>query len=193
VRAVVGLGNPGRQYRNTRHNVGFMVVEAVAASVGIRLNEGPGPYLIGMTAANSTPVALIEPVTFMNNSGIAVLDITGRYGISPDELLVVMDDFSIPLGNLRLRIRGSDGGHNGLASILWHLQTDKIPRLRCGISREVMPGGSEGLSDFVLSPFEPEEAIKVQTLIALARDAVMVALTEGFEAAMNRFNRIEEQ
>ncbi len=193
MRAVVGLGNPGREYSRTRHNLGFLVIDALSTLTGARMGEGRGPYLIGEAVVGSERVALIQPMTFMNNSGLAVLDIMERYGIPPGELLIVMDDFSLPLGALRIRLKGSDGGHNGLASILYHAGTDEIPRLRCGIGAEEMPRGSEGLSDFVLSPVAPEEEARAGECITLARDAVMTALTEGLETAMNRFNRIEEQ
>jgi peptidyl-tRNA hydrolase, PTH1 family len=192
VRAVVGLGNPGRRYRKTRHNIGFGVIEALAERNGAAIIDGPGEYRIAMAEVEREPVALVQPVTFMNNSGVAVQEIVGRFSLSPSDLLIVLDDFSIPLGSLRLRLKGSDGGHNGLASILWHLQTEEVPRLRCGIASATMPHGQEGMADFVLSPFAPEEQARAKDLIALASDAVMAALTGGFETAMNRFNKTEE-
>jgi PTH1 family peptidyl-tRNA hydrolase len=145
-----------------------------------------------MAEVERETVALVQPVTFMNNSGIAVQEIVERFSLSPSDLLIVLDDFSLPLGSIRLRLKGSDGGHNGLASVLWHLQTEEIPRLRCGIASASMPRGQEDLADFVLSPFAPDEQNRAKDLIALARDAVITALTGGFETAMNRFNKTEE-
>lgn len=183
---VVGLGNPGAEYEGTRHNIGFAVADAVAARCRIRFAPGGGEYLIG---GHRSGLLIMKPLTYMNNSGEAVADATIRYGLNAGDMLVVLDDFQIPLGSLRLRISGSSGGHNGLSSIIAALGSDVVPRLRCGIGSPVMPAVKSMMSRFVLSPFEPPERPEAEAMIGRARDAAIAAAEEGIPAAMNRYNR----
>lgn len=132
-------------------------------------------------------VACVRPVTYMNNSGIAVEETLGILQRSPADLLIVADDVALPLGTLRIRLRGSDGGHNGIASIIYQLGTEEFPRLRCGICPEAVPRGSE-LVDFVLSPFLREEEEAARTMVERAVDAIDTAARLGMEAAMNSYN-----
>lgn len=184
---VVGLGNPGAGYEHTRHNIGFLVVDELLSRWKKRLRPGKGEYLLARADYAGEEVLLIKPLTYMNNSGIAVRDILDREGLGPQHLLVVCDDFALPLGLLRIRSRGSDGGHNGLASIIMELQTDDFPRLRCGIQLEVMPP-KDAMADFVLSVFGDAEREAVRAMITRAADAVQELAVSGIGRTMNIYN-----
>jgi PTH1 family peptidyl-tRNA hydrolase len=185
VKCVVGLGNPGAQYAATRHNVGFLVVEAVAAAHSIPLRPLSGPVVAGRGALAGEDVWVVEPQGFMNRSGIAVQWLLGETGSAPDSLLVVHDDLDLPLGQLRFKRRGGHGGHNGIRSIIEILGTDEFLRLKVGIGRP--PTGSETV-DYVLEPFARGEEPVVAAVVERGRDAVTVALTDGVAVAMNRFH-----
>jgi PTH1 family peptidyl-tRNA hydrolase len=187
VKLIVGLGNPGPRYARTRHNVGFRVLEAVAGRAGVALaaRRFAGRFAQGTLAG--AHVGLLAPETFMNRSGAAVAQALAGLPV-PDparELLVVFDDADLPLGRLRLRARGSSGGHNGLADVLETLGTEEVPRLRFGIGR---PNEPKGTVDFVLEPFAPPEEELLALAVPRAADAVECFVREGIAAAMNRFN-----
>jgi PTH1 family peptidyl-tRNA hydrolase len=129
----------------------------------------------------------------MNQSGLAVMEIKEEFGATADQFLVVCDDFQLPLGQLRLRLSGSDGGHNGLYSIIYHLQSDEFPRLRCGIASPAMPKEKNLLADFVLEQFSKAERPEVDTMIAKAKDACLLAVTEGMAKSMNEFNKKQSE
>ena len=150
---------------------------------------GEGDCLIGFGTHGQTRVGLLKPLTYMNNSGSAVTDIRTRYNAPLQKLLVICDDFQLPLGTLRLRSRGSDGGHNGLYSIIYHLHSDEFPRLRLGIAGESTPSNKSFMADYVLSTFSEKEKETVQTMVACASDAALAVLDHGLENAMNQFNR----
>jgi len=184
---IVGLGNVGREYEETRHNVGFMIVDEISSRLKKKFSPGKGEYYQSEISQAGEEVVLIKPTTFMNDSGIAVKDAVDRFGILLEDLLVVYDDFNIPLTKLRLRKGGSDGGHNGVYSIIYHLSDDGFPRLRCGIGTDkVVPG--KDMVDFVLSKFGAEEIPGVSRMVKNAADAAFVFINEGIETAMNRFN-----
>jgi PTH1 family peptidyl-tRNA hydrolase len=187
VKLVVGLGNPGPRYRHTRHNAGFRVLDAVAAraGAGAPASRFAGRYAEGMLAGER--VGLLAPETFMNRSGEALaLALAALPSVDPAaDLLVVLDDVDLPLGRLRLRARGSSGGHNGLADVLERLATDAIPRLRFGIGRPEEPRDTV---DFVLEPFASAEELLLAEALPRAADAVACFVAEGIAAAMNRFN-----
>ncbi len=185
---VIGLGNPGSQYDGTRHNVGFDVVDALADSLKMRFKPGKGDYLEALGLYQAKEIGLAKPLTYMNNSGSAVMEIQGRYGISVDQLLIICDDFWLPLGSLRLRTKGSDGGHNGLYSIIYHLQSDLFPRLRCGIASESIPKDKSLMADFVLEPFTASERRVTEKMVTRAKEACLCILTEDLEQAMNLYN-----
>jgi peptidyl-tRNA hydrolase, PTH1 family len=189
VRALVGLGNPGSEYEGTRHNIGFAVVDALSSLLKIRLSGRGRNYRLGEGAIGEERVLLLQPLTYMNNSGEAVREIVEAYRLELQSLLVIVDDFHLPLGAIRIRLKGSDGGHNGLYSIIEQLQSDNFPRLRCGIGGESMPSDNREMAHYVLSPFEKQEQDAVRDLTLRARDAAVVAVSEGFEAAVSRFNR----
>jgi PTH1 family peptidyl-tRNA hydrolase len=146
---------------------------------------GRGNYRVAWAQLGDIRIGLIKPMTYMNNSGEAVAEAMQQWGISPAELLVICDDFAIPLGTLRLRASGSDGGHNGLYSIIYQLQSDAFPRLRCGIGIEQMPRKEER-ADFVLSPFDAEEEPTVSEMVSRAGDVCVTFATSGIAQAMNR-------
>ncbi len=179
---VAGLGNPGRDYEQTRHNVGFLVIDELAARA-----RTPLANLRQWKARHArTPEGrhLLQPLTFMNLSGEAVGSLARYYKIPPSEVLVVSDDTALPLGRIRIRPGGSDGGHNGLRSVADYLDTTDFPRLRVGIG-SARPGAQV---EHVLGRFEPEEESTLRETVARAADAVETAWTAGLEAAMTRFN-----
>ena len=188
---VVGLGNPGTRYADTRHNVGFMAVDLLAAQAGGRWRSEPGCHSEAATVGLADrELLLAKPQTFMNRSGVAVLALGQRFDCLPEEMLVVFDDFLLDFGRLRFRRGGSDGGHNGLASIVESLGSQAIPRLRMGIGQPLSDGDialSDGdIVDYVLSRFDDDES--VEELIERSAQAVVCYIEEGVEAAMNRFN-----
>lgn len=184
---VVGLGNPGPEYAGTRHNAGFMVVNELCRRSGVRLSPGKGEFWYAAAGHDDDVMILVEPVTYMNRSGNAVSEALAQFALSPSELVVVVDDFALPLGVLRLRPGGSDGGHNGLASVIYTLQADQFARVRCGIRKESMPP-KDGAAAFVLSPFDVEEQSVAAMMVGRAADAVQEIQRSGLERAMGLFN-----
>ncbi len=186
MRFVVGLGNPGERYRRTRHNVGFMVVDALMARAGVAKGQEEAlAQVAGARLGGEEPLLLVKPLTFMNRSGAAVDRLLADHAGTPQDLLVVVDDVALELGRLRVRERGSHGGHNGLRSIIEALGSEEFPRVRVGIGRGELPGD---LAEYVLDAFPPEDVLVVQEAVERAADAVECALREGTAAAMNRFN-----
>lgn len=184
---IVGLGNVGKEFEATRHNVGFMVVDNLASKFKKLFIPGRGNYYFAHFSIAGDDVYLVKPTTYMNNSGIAVKEAVERFEINLPELLVVYDDFVLPLGKLRIRKMGGDGGHNGVASIIYHLNDNRFPRLRCGIGNEQVKPGAD-MVNFVLSKFDPDEIPVVEKMVKTAADAAVMFLTEGTEAAMNQYN-----
>jgi PTH1 family peptidyl-tRNA hydrolase len=185
IRLVAGLGNPGTEYVATRHNIGFMVVDQFAAQFGSTW-ERAGKWDALSTKCGA--VLLIKPLSFMNRSGYPLFAIAQFYKIDPQQILVVLDDFALPLGRLRLRTRGGPGGHNGLESIFVQFGTEEIPRLRIGIGA----APREGSVDHVLSRFFEEEKPLVRSAVDRAVEAVKCAIDNGLVSAMNTFNKTEE-
>ena len=186
MKLVAGLGNPGAQYRGTRHNVGFEVVERLAARHGLlAFEQAPADAVLARWRPDAgEPVLFVKPTTFMNLSGQAVGDIVRYFRVDVESVLVVLDEIQLPLSKLRARARGSAGGHNGLKSVIEHLGTD-VPRLRLGVGR----GDSRrDLADHVLSRFDKDEAPEAERMIARAADAADVFITDGIAAVMNQFN-----
>ncbi|MFL6192801.1 MAG: aminoacyl-tRNA hydrolase [Thermoanaerobaculia bacterium] len=189
MRLILGLGNPGEEYRATRHNVGFQVVEELARRAGVPLDRTECNALAGRFGSGEGEVLLVQPQTYMNRSGWAARCLVERHGIDPSAALVIYDEVNLPLGKLRFRRSGSPAGHRGLESILENLRTAEVPRLRLGVAPEAgKPAGGEELVEFVLSPFIPEELEPARDMIRRAADACETWLQEGIEAAMGRFN-----
>ena len=187
MKAIVGLGNPGAEYKQTRHNVGFEVVDELAERWGVRLRSWQS--IASLAVVSGRDVILVEPKTFMNLSGQAVRSVADYYHVDPHDLLVIVDEVQLPLGRLRLRRSGSAGGHNGLKSVIEHVGSD-FARLRIGVDR----GDRRwDLADRVLSQFPAAEREVVEAAIARAADAAETFVTEGLEPAMNRFNAAEDK
>ncbi|MFO0847030.1 MAG: aminoacyl-tRNA hydrolase [Gemmataceae bacterium] len=184
MKVVVGLGNPGPKYAGTRHNVGFDVLDYLAAAPDCGPFRAKFQSLVADWKVAGEPVLLVKPETFMNLSGRAVRAVADFYKLTPADVLVVSDDFNLPLGKLRARAKGSHGGQNGLRDIQQQLGTDEYPRLRVGVGQ---PGPGEAV-DFVLSRFKPGERKAAEEAVAKAADAVLVWVRQGIEAAMNRAN-----
>ncbi|SKA94442.1 peptidyl-tRNA hydrolase, PTH1 family [Prosthecobacter debontii] len=189
-RLIVGLGNPGIEYRDTRHNIGFMVVDELARLSGATFTEEKRWH--GWIAKIPGAV-LLKPTTYMNDSGRSVQAVSQFYKTTVQELLVIYDDVDLPLGRLRMRLAGSAGGHNGLKSLIRNLGSDAFPRLKLGISTPSGRPAGDRLAGHVLGKFREEERTEVAIMIKRATDAVRSACETGVEAAMNLFNRKEEQ
>lgn len=178
---VFGLGNPTRRYVLTRHNTGFMVVDELARRLDAKFRPLPGRLVAATTYAGS-PFYLVKPTLYMNESGVAVRE---QLSANPDEFIVVIDDIALPFGRLRLRPAGSDGGHRGLASVIYHLGRNDFARLRIGIGS---PPPDKDSTDYVLERFTASELTSLPGVIARAADACLLVVTEGLTVAMNRFN-----
>jgi len=178
---LVGLGNPGRYYSDTKHNFGFWVLDKFAEKRSLKFQAGKGDYLL----VKSNDIALVKPTTYMNNSGIAVADYCRYFQNTPEELLVVYDDIDLPLGTLRFKPNGGSGGHKGMESIIYQLESEDFNRLRIGISAENEMGPSER---YVLSPFPKDWKEKINEIIEKACDGIDYFLTHDMKETMNKFN-----
>ncbi len=186
MKLVVGLGNPGEEYAGTRHNVGFDVVEILAARLSVQMsNESRLPARVGKTRLHEDDVLLLEPLSYMNLSGPVVAKVVRERGLTLDRVLVISDDFQLPLGKLRLRAEGSAGGHNGLESLIAALGDTSFSRLRLGIG-EPPPGYAEA---WVLGRFRPAERKAVEEAVERGANCAEDWCTLGLDAAMNRYNR----
>jgi peptidyl-tRNA hydrolase, PTH1 family len=185
IRLIAGLGNPGPEYAATRHNIGFMVADQLATQFGSTWEKSAKWDAL---CAKCGAVLLVKPLSFMNRSGYPLLAVAQFYKIQPQEILVGLDDFSLPLGRLRLRAGGGPGGHNGLESVIVQFGTEEIPRLRIGIGA----APRERSADYVLSRFFDEEKPNVRSTIDRAVEALKCAIDNGLVSAMNTFNKSEE-
>jgi PTH1 family peptidyl-tRNA hydrolase len=185
VNLIVGLGNPGERYRNTRHNLGYRVVDFLAGRDKKKFKPGKGGFLFCKTKVGEERVYLIKPLTFMNASGVAVAEAIDNLNLGIENLLVVCDDVALPLGKIRIREKGSEGGHKGLRSIIYELNSFDFARLRLGIGDT--PENVD-LEEFVLEDFKPEEKEKTDQMIEKAALAVENTVMNGIEDSMNRFN-----
>ena len=186
MKVIVGLGNPGRQYENTRHNIGFIAVDRIAEKLGIKMNRSKFRSTVGEGMTGGGKVLLAKPETYMNDSGLAVHDIMDFYKVDPKDLIVVYDDFDIPEGSVRIRPFGSAGTHNGMRSIVRLLGTDRFPRVRIGTGKADME--SRELIRFVLGGFSKDEVSMMEQAVDLARDACICWAENGIDLAMNRYN-----
>ena len=182
---IIGLGNPGSEYKNTRHNTGFLVLDKIANQRNLKFVGGRGPYLETSFKIRRTTVLLIKPTTFMNLSGIAVRSVFDFYKLSDySKSLIILDDINLPLGLMRFRSKGSDGGQKGLKSILTHLGSQDIPRLRIGIGYSFTDPVK-----YVLSPFSKVEQPDIAIILQYAVEAVESFVSNGITVSMNRYNR----
>jgi PTH1 family peptidyl-tRNA hydrolase len=195
MKLIAGLGNPGSEYALTRHNIGFMILDYVAESLKCEFKAGKGEFYIARAKYNGDEIILLKPTTYMNNSGIAVQEVLEMYpDIGMNDVLIIFDDFQLKLGTIRIRERGSGGGHNGISSIIYHLNSMDIPRMRVGTGRGEILRKDEYV-DFVLSNFTEEEAETIKVLLPTYKDCVLSFVKDSFKSVMNQYNRhfLEEE
>lgn len=185
MKVIVGLGNPGREYAQTKHNVGFMLVDALAEKMGITDWQSKFDALIGEGRMGTEKILLVKPQTYMNESGRAVGPLMNWYKLMPEQLIVAHDDMDIPAGTIRIRKKGSAGGHNGIKSVLAHLGDENFSRVRIGIGRP-LPGWT--VINHVLAPFQEEDVPKIKEAIQYLLPAVECIVTEDTDKAMNLYN-----
>jgi len=186
VKIVIGLGNPGARYRDTRHNIGFMVLDRLAGCLDAAFSQEKYGGLVARTTRAGAPLLLVKPLTFMNNSGDCVARVVRYTEADLRDVLIVVDDVNLPLGELRFRKSGSAGGHNGLKSITERLGAEEFPRLRIGVGLDKGPSGD--LVQHVLGAFSAEEKPQRDEAVGRAAEAVLAYLDEGIARAMNAFN-----
>lgn len=191
MKCIVGLGNPGSLYEHTRHNIGFLTIEFLIHKFGAKHFESTELYECYQSSIGEHQVLLVMPQTYMNNSGEAVRELHQKYEISFTDFLIAFDDFQLPFGTLRMRPKGSDGGHNGLASIIYHLQSDIIPRLRIGVGGKTIPTNHthELMADYVLSPFDTEEKKQLPELLQHMHNTGISWIESGIQKTMSQYNR----
>lgn len=183
---IVGLGNPGKKYENTRHNVGFCTIDYLSAKYGIKVNRLKHKALTGDGVIKGERVLLVKPQTFMNLSGESINEIAEWYKLPMERLIVIYDDVDLPVGTIRIRPKGSSGTHNGMKSVIYQLQSDEFPRIRIGIGKAPEEWD---LADYVLSRFSGEESADIAKSIERAAEAAAVIVQSGVEAAMNLYNQ----
>ena len=187
---IVGLGNPGEEYENTPHNLGFMVIDRLAAAHAIRVTRKENTSLVGLGSVGGKGLALAKPQTYMNLSGPAVRGLLERYGLTPGCLIVVYDELDLPWGSLRIRMKGSAAGHKGVKSLIGSLGTNEFTRVRLGIRpMGVNPGNPVDGEKFVLAPFKRAQKQDVEDTVNRAAEAVESIIAEGAAQAMTKYNR----
>lgn len=183
---LAGLGNPGSEYENTRHNIGFIAIDSFARSRGIKVDKLKFKSLTAECRIGGEKVLLMKPQTFMNNSGEAIGEAARFYKIPPENVVIISDDITLSPGNMRIRRKGSAGGHNGLKSIIAHLGSENFPRIKLGIGdRE---NSDHSLADFVLGKFSKEEMKQLEEIVKKASDAAELIISGDVDEAMNRYN-----
>lgn len=190
MKIITGLGNPGPQYAATRHNIGFMAIDALAVKFRVSVDKRSHRALVGNGRIGGEPVILVKPLTFMNLSGESVSPILTETRCTHNDLIVIHDDLDLPAGQLRIRKNGSGGGHNGISSIIQKVGTESFIRIKLGVGR---PPGRMNAADYVLSDFGSDEELLIKQVIEDAVSAVMAIIHEGPDKAMNRFNKKVKQ
>lgn len=185
---IVGLGNPGDKYENTRHNMGFLTIDYLSRKFDIKVKKLKFKSLYGQGEISGQKVMLIKPQTYMNSSGEAIRELRNYYNFDMDKLIVIVDDIDINFGTIRIKAKGSSGSHNGMKSIIYNLVDDSFPRIKIAVGKK--PEYMD-LANFVLSGFTEKEVEIIRDEIALASDAVEMILVSGVEKAMNKFNSIK--
>jgi PTH1 family peptidyl-tRNA hydrolase len=187
VKLLVGLGNPGIEYQFTPHNIGFLAVDRIAGSCGVQVDNRHCKALTGRARMGNEEILLAKPETYMNLSGMSVLELSRKYEIDPaKDLIVIYDELDLPMGMIRVRARGSSAGHNGMQSIINAMQTEEIARIRIGVAPDD-PG--KGGARYILAPFRKSQMLAVDEALDLTAKAVETILSDGIATAMNRFNR----
>lgn len=189
VKVIIGLGNPGKKYEDTRHNAGFMAIDKISDKWGIPVSQNKFRALVGEGRVEGEKVLLVKPQTYMNLSGESVGEVLKFYKLTPDDLVVIFDDLDLPTGQLRLREKGSAGGHNGIKSLIQHLGTQEFKRIKVGIGR---PEPGRSVSDYVLQSFPAAERARIQEAVEHAADAAVMWTREPFLKVMNHFNSLQK-
>lgn len=189
MKVIIGLGNPGKKYEDTRHNVGFMTIDKISDKWGIPVHQGKFRALVGEGRIESEKVLLMKPQTYMNLSGESVAEVLKFYKVTPDDILVIYDDLDLPTGQLRLREKGSAGGHNGIKSLIQHTGTQEFKRIKVGIGR---PESGRNVSDYVLQPFAGSDQSQIEKAIDQASQASVMWTKDSFLKVMNHFNVLKE-
>lgn len=184
---VVGLGNPGKEYENTRHNIGFRAIDVLCQSLGVDCKKSKLKSLVGEGKIGQNRVLIIKPQTFMNLSGEAVLEVMRFYKLTPDKVIVIFDDITLDIGRLRIRAKGSDGGHRGMRNIIQMAGSDAFPRIKFGVGQKPHP--EYDTKDWVLSRFSAQDEKVLEELVNSAAEAVKCIITNDISTAMNRFNK----
>lgn len=187
---VVGLGNPGRQYDNSRHNIGFLAVDELADRIGIKLTRQGFSSLYNTGTICGNRVLIMKPQTYMNNSGVAVSQARNFYNIDNEKIIVIHDEMDLPLERIKIKKNGGSAGHNGIKSIIYHLGTDDFPRIRIGVGKPVHKG--EGINH-VLSSFSDSEKVSIGKILEIVLDAVEKVISKGIVQAMNEINSKSEK
>ncbi|MDB5036427.1 MAG: peptidyl-tRNA hydrolase [Chlorobi bacterium] len=185
MKVILALGNPGSRYAATRHNIGWMVADALAERLRLIFKPGKGEYYQAQGSWKGIDFLIVKPTTYMNNSGLAAAQIAERLVVSPPEMLAIVDEIQFPVGRVQLKSSGSSGGHNGTESIIYHLDSADFPRLRCGIGSDFGPGE---MADYVLSPFRSDEAETVAEMVSSGCEAALIWIEEETSRAMNLIN-----
>jgi len=187
VKLIVGLGNPGIEYQFTPHNIGFLAVDRLAEQCGVMIENRHCKALTGRSRIGKEEILLAKPETYMNLSGMSVLELVRKYEVEPEkDLIVIYDELDLPLGMIRVRARGSSAGHNGMQSIINALQTEEIVRIRIGVAPD---DPRKGGAKYILAPFRKSQLVAVDEALDVTAQAVNVIIEEGIATAMNRFNR----
>jgi PTH1 family peptidyl-tRNA hydrolase len=186
VKLIVGLGNPGIEYQFTPHNIGFLAVDRIAEQCGVMVDNRHCKALTGRTRIGNDEVLLAKPETYMNLSGMSVLELVRKHEVAQQDVLVIYDELDLALGTIRVRPRGSSAGHNGMQSIIDALQTEEIARIRIGVAPD---DPRKGGAKYILAPFRKSQLVTVDEALDLTAQAVQVMVNEGIAPAMNRFNR----
>ena len=184
---IVGLGNPGSKYTDTRHNCGFLAIDLLAEKLSCKIDKGKFQGLYGQVTYNGKKLYLLKPQTYMNNSGISVLQLSAYFSIPPQRIIVLFDDISLDPGRLRIRGNGSAGGHNGIKSIIAQLGSQDFPRVKIGVGAK--PVAEQDLADWVLSTFSASDKKLMQPALQNAADAVLCIMDKGIQEASNRYNK----
>ncbi|MCI6402055.1 MAG: aminoacyl-tRNA hydrolase [Candidatus Fimivicinus sp.] len=183
---IAGLGNPGPKYEYTRHNAGFLCIDLLAQQLGAKIDRIKFKSIVADVAIEGRRCLLMKPQTFMNNSGEAVRDAANFYKIPPEHVIILFDDISLPPGKLRIRRKGSDGGHNGIKNIIYLLNSDQFPRVKLGVGAKPHP--DYDLADWVLSPFQKDELPRMKEAMEKACEAVRLIVQDDMDHAMNLYN-----
>lgn len=186
MKAIVGIGNPGKKYLNTKHNTGFSFIDFLIEPNKLLLTNSKEDYFVAKGDLNGVPFLLVKPMTYVNLSGIAVKLISEEYQIEPKDILIIIDDINLPFGEIRIRKGGGDGGHNGLSSIIYYLETNQFPRLRIGISKDFENGQ---MADYVLSKFSSDELIKLGKIFEYCKNLTNQFILKEYKGMLDFYSK----